>query len=93
MPAGRHAPGLVGREGGTITLHSITDARGCRVVVADDGVGLPEGASWPKPGKLSALIARSLVQNAMARIDVDSAPGAGMRVTIDFTCEDAEPSA
>ncbi len=82
-----------GRDGGTITLHSTTEPRGCRVVVADDGVGLPEGASWPKPGKLSALIVRSLLQNARARIDVQSAPGMGMRVVISFACEDAVPAA
>jgi len=81
-----------GRPGGTITLHSTTAPGSCRVVVADDGVGLPEGATWPKPGKLSAMIVRSLVQNAKARIDVQSAPGRGMRVTIDFNCEDAAPA-
>jgi two-component sensor histidine kinase len=79
-----------GRDGGTITLKSTTDAAGgCRVLVADDGVGLPEGYSWPKPGKLSALIVRSLLQNATARIDVKSSPGKGMTVDIHFLCVDA----
>jgi len=79
-----------GRDGGTITLKSTTDAAGgCRVLVADDGVGLPEGYSWPKPGKLSALIVRSLLQNATARIDVQSSPGQGMTVDIHFLCVDA----
>jgi two-component sensor histidine kinase len=79
-----------GREGGRITLHSTTDhAGGCRVLVADDGVGLPEGYSWPKPGKLSALIVRSLVQNAKAKMDVKSSHGQGMRVEITFDCADA----
>jgi two-component sensor histidine kinase len=85
----KHA--FTGRDGGTISLHSTTDAAGCRVVVADDGVGLPEGYSWPKPGKLSALIVRSLLQNADARIDVDSSPGDGLRVTITFACADGGP--
>jgi two-component sensor histidine kinase len=53
-------------------------------VVADDGVGLPDGYSWPKRGKLSALIVRSLLQNATAQMDVTSAPGQGMRVDITF---------
>jgi len=101
MPAGLVANELLtnslkhafaGREGGTITLHSTAEPRGCRVVIADDGVGLPEGATWPKPGKLSALILRSLQQNARARIDIQSAPGQGMRVTINFTCDDAAPA-
>lgn len=101
MPAGLVANELLtnslkhafaGRDGGTITLHSTSEPRGCRVVIADDGIGLPEGATWPKPGKLSALIVRSLQQNARARIDIQSAPGQGMRVTINFTCDDAAPA-
>ncbi|MDP3855376.1 sensor histidine kinase [Phenylobacterium sp.] len=85
----KHA--FVGREGGTITLRCNNQADGCRVFIADDGVGLPQGASWPKPGKLSALIVRSLLQNAKARLDVESTPGEGVRVTIVFTSEDAAP--
>lgn len=86
----KHA--FAGREGGTITLHSIVDDSGCRVVVADDGIGLAEGATWPKAGKLGALIVQSLRQNAKARIEVESAPGAGMRVTIFFARSDAAPN-
>jgi two-component sensor histidine kinase len=80
-----------GRDGGTITLHSTTSPGGCIVLIADDGVGLPEGRSWPERGKLSSLIVRSLQQNAKARFDVQSAPGKGVRVTIVFDCEDAAP--
>ena len=71
-----------GRDGGVIILRCTEDAAGCRVIIADDGVGLPAGLSWPKPGKLSALIVRSLLQNAKATIDVQSAPGEGLQVTI-----------
>ena len=78
----KHA--FVDRPGGAITLQCLTDDTGCRVVVADDGVGLPPGASWPRHGKLGALIVESLRQNARAEIAVDSKPGQGMRVTIDF---------
>ena len=39
----KHA--FVGREGGTITLHSLSDGNGCRILVADDGIGLPEGVA------------------------------------------------
>jgi two-component sensor histidine kinase len=85
----KHA--FAGREGGTITLHSTIQSPGCVVVIADDGAGLPEGATWPKPGKLSALIVRSLLQNAHAQMDVESAPGKGMRVTIKFSSADAAP--
>ena len=87
----KHA--FTGREGGTITLHCVSEPGVCTVVIADDGVGLPEGVTWPKPGKLSALIVSSLIQNAKAAIDVRSRPGEGVRVTITFTCEDAAPDA
>lgn len=80
-----------GRPGGAITLHSTTDDRGgCRILVADDGVGLPEGHTWPKPGRLSALIVRSLLQNAMAEMAVSTPGGGGMQVEIVFRCANAE---
>jgi PAS domain S-box-containing protein len=79
----KHA--FIGRDGGTITLQSLSDGNHCRVIVADDGIGLPEGVQWPKPGKLSALIVRSLRENAKAHLSVESSPGQGMRVTISFT--------
>jgi PAS domain S-box-containing protein len=82
-----------GRDGGTITLRSLADGNGCRVVIADDGVGLPEGVEWPKRGKLSALIVQSLRVNAQASLEVESAPGKGMRVTIVFTRASAAPEA
>ena len=85
----KHA--FVGREGGTITLESTNLPSGCRVIVADDGVGLPPGVTWPRPGKLSALIVRSLQQNAKAHIEIQSAPGEGSRVTIVFSSTDAAP--
>ena len=82
---------FVGRDGGTITLHSLTDGAGCRVLVADDGVGLPDGVEWPKPGKLGALIVKSLGENAKATLEVVSHPGCGTRVTINFACAAAAP--
>ncbi|MDN3565561.1 sensor histidine kinase [Paeniroseomonas aquatica] len=87
----KHAfPGL-GRErqGGTITLHSLSDGEGCRLTVADDGIGLPAGAEWPRRGKLSAMIVQSLRQNARASFTVESRPGEGTRVLIAFRRETA----
>ena len=78
----KHA--FVGRAGGTIKLQSVVDGDGCRVIVADDGVGLPPGVTWPKPGKLGALIAQSLRENAKAELMVESSPGTGTSVTIVF---------
>jgi PAS domain S-box-containing protein len=85
----KHA--FVGREGGTITLHSLVDAAGCRVVIADDGIGLPEGSGWPQHGKLGTLIVQSLRNNAGATIEVKSTPQHGVRVTIFFARANAAP--
>ena len=79
-----------GRDGGTISLHCIVGTSGCTVTVADDGIGLPAGQQWPTPGKMSALIVKSLAENANARIELSSAPGDGARVTIYFKRSDAE---
>lgn len=86
----KHA--FVDGQGGTITLHGLVDETGCRVIVADDGAGLPEGAVWPEPGKLQALIVQSLRRNARAQVDVQSSPHRGVRVTIFFAREDAAPN-
>jgi two-component sensor histidine kinase len=87
----KHA--FVGRDGGTITVSSLVSETGCRVVIADDGVGLPEGETWPESGKLGAVIAQSLRQNAKAELEVHSAPNEGLRITILFAREAAEPDA
>lgn len=82
-----------GADGGTITLHSLIDDTGCRVTIADDGVGLPPDETWPKPGKLGSAIAQSLRQNAGAEFVVTSAAGKGLRVTIFFPRAAAAPEA
>jgi PAS domain S-box-containing protein len=91
MNALAHA--FAGRDGGTITLHSLSDNGGCRVLIADDGVGFPPGVQWPGTGKLGELIVRSLRQNARADLQVESTPGKGTRVTIGFTRAAAAPEA
>jgi two-component sensor histidine kinase len=87
----KHA--FVGRSGGTITLTSLVDETGCRVVVADDGIGLAPGESWPKSGKLGSVIVQSLRQNAKAELEVESQPGKGLRVTILLDRANAAPTA
>jgi PAS domain S-box-containing protein len=87
----KHA--FVGLDGGTITVSSLVSDSGCRVVISDDGIGLPETETWPQPGKLGAVIAQSLRQNAKAKMEVYSAPNNGMRVEIFFEREDAVPDA
>jgi two-component sensor histidine kinase len=76
-------------DSGTITLRCVVEDDECRVVVGDDGRGLPEGEVWPKPGKLSSLIVQSLRQNAKAMVKVESAFGSGVRVTIIFKKQNA----
>lgn len=87
----KHA--FFGRDGGTISLSSLVDDTGCRVVVSDDGVGLPEGAKWPQSGKLGAIIVQSLKQNANAQLEVHSVPNEGLRVVMFFSRAAAAPTA
>ena len=85
----KHA--FAGRDSGEITLNSLSDGNGCRVVIADNGIGLPEGVEWPERGKLSALIVQSLRENAKAKVEIESRPGQGTRMTIVFTRAAAAP--
>ena len=73
-----------GRDGGTIKLHSLVEGNGCTVIVADDGVGLPPGVTWPQRGRMGALIADSLKDNAKAHFEVTSDPATGTAVIISF---------
>lgn len=74
-----------GRESGTITVRCLREGDdGCRVVVADDGIGLPTDTIWPAQGKLGALILQSLRENAKTDFTVESIPGKGVRVTLAF---------
>jgi two-component sensor histidine kinase len=72
-------------DSGVITLElSCEEPDRYRVVIADDGDGLPEGVSWPTEGKLGALIMQTMRENTKTDLDVDSAPGRGTRVAISF---------
>jgi two-component sensor histidine kinase len=86
----KHA--FAGRNGGQITLRSLVDETGCRVTVADNGIGLEAGKEWPKLGKLSAMIVQSLKQNAKATIEVITSPGDGVHVNMFFARAEAAPS-
>ena len=84
----KHA--FTGRDTGKITLECLRTAEGhCRVVVADDGAGLPHGVSWPSDGTMSALIVQTLRENAETNLDGESSPGGGTRVAISFACDAA----
>lgn len=76
---------FAGKDTGTLVVRCLhEDESRYRIVVADDGIGLPEGSSWPVAGKLSALILQALRENAKTDFKVETAPGQGVRVTIDF---------
>jgi two-component sensor histidine kinase len=74
------------RETGTITVRCLhEDDINYRIVVADDGNGLPDGITWPMPGKLSALVVQALRENAKdMKTSVETLPGSGTQVTITF---------
>ena len=74
-----------GREGGVIEVACMRTEEGCRIVVADDGIGLPSGMLWPEPGKLSGLIVQTLRENAKAKLEVNTKPGEGTRIEILLT--------
>ncbi len=72
-------------ESGVISLECLREEPNVyRVTVADNGKGLPPGASWPTEGKLGALIMQTLRENAKTELSVKSQPGCGTRVSIKF---------
>jgi PAS domain S-box-containing protein len=77
---------FAGRGSGTLTVQCLHEKdTKYRIVVADDGIGLPEGTSWPVPGKLGTLIVQTLRENAKnMELRVETAPEKGVRVIIDF---------
>ncbi|GGG22733.1 sensor histidine kinase [Rhizobium wenxiniae] len=78
-----------GRDGGEIVLRCVVDDAGCRISVADNGIGLSHPSDWPRRGKLSAMIVQSIKHNAKADVEVESTTGMGMKVTIVFEKREA----
>ena len=77
----KHAFG--GRGHGVISVHCLRQGEDrYRIVITDDGAGLPEGVTWPMPGKIGALIVQTLRENTKADFHVETAPGKGVRVTM-----------
>lgn len=75
-----------GREEGTIFIECVCENdTQYRIVYTDDGVGLPNGVTWPEEGKLSSLIVESLQENTGAQVRTESSPGKGVRTIIEFT--------
>lgn len=77
----KHAFG--GRGHGVIKLQCLRSGPDRYLVtLADDGVGMADGAVWPLPGKISALLVQTLRENAQADFTMRSAPDTGTRVSI-----------
>jgi two-component sensor histidine kinase len=74
------------RGSGTITVRCLHEGEDqYTVIVADDGIGMPNGVRWPAKGKLGALVLQSLRENAKSEFNVESARDQGTRITITFT--------
>ncbi|MDQ2953568.1 MAG: PAS domain S-box protein [Pseudomonadota bacterium] len=77
---------FTGRERGRIAVEVRRDGEDHYfIAVADDGVGLPAGATWPLPGKLAALVLQALRENTKdLAVKVESKPGEGTRLALEF---------
>ncbi|NAZ35616.1 PAS domain-containing protein [Rubellimicrobium sp. CFH 75288] len=72
-----------GRDGGTIDVRLEAGEDGAlRLLVADDGRGLPDGTTWPDMGSMGGRIALQLIEGLSGRLSVESGPG-GTRVALD----------
>lgn len=80
--ARQHAFG--GRGAGIIELR-LKDVSGgmIRVLISDDGIGLPDGMNWPQDGSLGGHIVDRLVDGVGAQLSVD-ARATATTVTIDM---------
>ena len=79
----KHAFG--GRGHGLITVWCLRHGEDrYRVIVSDDGIGLPDSLAWPVPGKIGALVVQSLRENTKTDLNIESAPDRGVRATMTF---------
>jgi len=78
--------GFGSREGGQIVVTVAPFEGGTEVIVADDGIGLPEGFDLARAESLGLKIARTLAQSLGGRFTMSAAPvgpGAIARLEID----------
>lgn len=75
---------FVGRETGTMELRGQSLNEGhFRVIVSDDGVGFPEGVTWPGRGGTGGNIMNGLIGQLDGSVDVTSGK-TGTVITLDF---------
>ena len=72
-----------GRNNGRITSVSVEDEFWDALAEIASLEG-PAGDTWPREGKLSALIVQTLRENAKVIVDVRSHPGAGTKIELAF---------
>lgn len=84
-----------GRQSGTITLRCVRQGEDhAELIVADDGIGLPEGTQWPPQGKIAALMLASLRENTEMVCDVQTSFNRGTRINLRFSTRlKAQPEA
>ncbi|CAO3438051.1 sensor histidine kinase [Azospirillum endophyticum] len=81
----KHA--FAGRDGGTVTveLHALPDRPGqLRLLVADDGIGLPEGFDVQHLPSLGWKIIQSLAAQLCGQLSYGRADGTGTRIELRF---------
>ena len=73
-----------GREEGLLEIEAKLLSNGVfRLVVSDDGIGIPEEIDWPQQGNLGGRIVRSLVHGLDGKLDVSAGDVQGTTVTLD----------
>ncbi len=73
-----------GREEGLLEIEAKTLSNGVfRLLVSDDGIGIPDGVDWPAEGNLGSRIIRSLVNGLNGKLDVSAGDVQGTTVTLD----------
>ncbi|WP_424973739.1 PAS domain-containing protein [Dinoroseobacter sp. S124A] len=73
-----------GRNEGLLEIEAKTLSNGVfRLVISDDGVGIPDDVDWPKEGNLGGRIINSLVEGLEGKLDVAAGDVQGTTVTLD----------
>jgi len=69
-----------GRSGTVrIRLRRLSDG-GRELSVTDDGVGIPQGQEWHRPGSLGLRLVRDLTRQLDGRVEIESDGGASVRI-------------
>lgn len=54
-----------------------------RLRITDDGVGMPDGASWPNGNSLGGRIVQTLIEGIGGKLSIDTGRATGTTITID----------